>query len=239
MARSLSTDASWIKVAEQSSAGMWQDYEFGVPGKYSVYNNDFHQYVSADWTVTETDAAATQALASVAPCVGGVLLITDTNADNDAVSMQLLGHAFVPTAGTKLYFEARFQASEATSIDILFGLVATDTTPLANANGIYFIKPDDGASLDFVTNSSSVSSTETSTATFVANTYFKVGFKVTGTSLVEYYVNDVKQGEFNTNIPTAPLRVTMHVQDGDTAAALGALTASVDYVIVAQERPGY
>ena len=68
-----SIDAKWLKVAEQVSAGMWQDFEFGVPGKYAVYFEDFFTYQATDWTVTETDAAATEALATAAPTVGGVL----------------------------------------------------------------------------------------------------------------------------------------------------------------------
>lgn len=73
-------------------------------------------------------------------------------------------------------------------------------------------------------------------ATFAADTYIKVGFRITGTSLVEYWVNDVYQGSFNTNIPTVPLRITRHFQDGDTGAALGSLTLSEDYIFVAQKR---
>ena len=228
-------DHELLKVA-RGHGGVWDGFEFCRPGQYASYFDDFHQYVAADWTVTESDGAATQALATAAPTAGGVLLITDTNADDDAVSMQRVGHAFVPTAGKKIYFECRFQASEATQIDLLAGLVATDTTPLSNANGIYFRKDDGDTNLDFETNASSTASTEAGIHTFAADTYVKVGFKVTGTSLVEYFVNDISQGSFNTNIPTVPLRVTFHIQDGDTGAALGALTASVDYFFVAQER---
>jgi len=223
----------------EKTPGMWQDYEFGTPGKYAEYVEDFFTYTTGDWTVSEIDGAATEALATAAPTVGGVLLITNTNADNDAVSMQKVGHSFVPTANSKIFCEFRFQISEVTQSDYLFGLVVTDTTPLANTDGVYFRKDDGDTNLDFETNASSTASTEAGIRTAVADTYLKVGFKISGTTLVEYYVNDKKEGEFTTNIPTAPLRLTLHTQDGDTGGAVGAETTSVDYAICAQERPGF
>lgn len=238
MAEIMSLDAETIKIARTDQTGMWQGFEFGKPYKYSIYFDDFMQYVAGDWTVTETNAAATEALATAAPCANGVLLITNTNADNDQVSIQRVGHAFVPTAGTNIYFEIRFQASEATQIDLLAGLVVTDTDPITSVtDGIGFRKDDGDTDIDFATIASSVTSAEMAVGTFAASAYVKLGFKVTGTSLVEYYVNDVKQGELSTCIPTTPLRVTFEMQDGDTAAALGALTASIDYIFVCQSRP--
>ena len=234
MPTSQSIDAKWLKIEQSGVEDMWEGYEYGVPGKYVEYIEDFFYYVAADWTVTETNAGATQALAVAAPTVGGVLLITNTAVENDAVSMQKVGHSFTPTAGTNIWFEAVFQNSSATQCDWLVGLVATDTTPLSNANGIYFRKDDGDLLIDFETNASSVVSTETGVGTDADATYVRVGFKVTGTSLVEYYVNGIKQGEFNTNIPTVPLRVTVHFQDGDGA---GAKTMSVDYLACVQSRP--
>ena len=216
---------------------MWKGYQFGRPDLYSTYFNDFHDYVAGDWTVTETDGAATEALATVAPCTGGVLLVTNTNADNNAVVMQKVGHGFVPTAGKRIYYETRFQASEATQIDLVHGLIVTDTDPVTSfTDGIAFRKDDGDTNLDFLTGASSAYSTDAGIFTFAADTYVKLGFKMTGTGLVEYWINDTKKGSFATNIPTAPLRVTMAIQDGDTAAALGALTKSTDYIFVAQER---
>ena len=107
---------------------------------------------------------------------------------------------------------------------------------MANTDGIYFRKDDGDTQIDFETNASSVASTETNIGAFAAATYITAGFKVTGTTLVEYYLNGVLQGSFNTNIPAVPLRPTIHVQDGDTAGAVGAITMSVDYVACSQTR---
>ncbi len=233
----LNEDRIKVKDSQNSLSSMWQGVDFGPGSSYCWYIEDFMTYVAGDWTVTETDAAATQALATSAPCASGVLLITNANADNNLVSMQKLGHSFTPTAGTNLYFEARFQVSTATQVDVLFGLVATDTDPITSiVDGIVFRKDDGDTYIDFAATNTSTTSTETELATFVADTYVTVGFKVTGISLVEYYVNGAKQGELSTNIPTVPLQVTMAFQDGDTGAAIGAQTMSVDYVKVAQAR---
>ncbi len=238
MAEIMNLDAESIKITRTDQVGMWQGFEFGIPSKFSTYFDDFMQYVAGDWTVTETDAAATEALAAAAPCANGVLLITNANADNNLVSLQRVGHAFVPTAGKNIYFEIRFQSNEATQVDLLAGLVITDTDPVTSiTDGIVFRKDDGDTNIDFATTLGSATSTETAIGTLAADTYVKLGFKVTGISLVEYYVNDVKQGELSTNIPSAiPLRVTFSTQDGDTAAAVGAETASIDYVFVAQTR---
>ena len=235
MAERQLVDGEYFQVDRKDQTVMWQGYRFGRPLLYHTYLEDFDYYTAADWTVTDV-GVNTQALATTAPTVGGVLLVTLANADNNASSMQKVGHSFVPTVGTNIWFEARLQMSEATQSDWLIGLVVTDTTPLANTDGIYFRKDDGDTQIDFETNASSVASTETNIGTFAATTYVTVGFKVTGTTLVEYYVNDVKQGEFNTNIPAVPLRATIHFQDGDTAAAIGAITGSVDYVLCSQTR---
>ena len=233
----LDQDAETLRITEQSSPGMWQGYEFGRPLKFYEYIEDFSYYVSADWTVTESDSAAVQALATAAPTVGGVLLLTNTGTDDDAISLQKLGQSFVPTAATNIWCEALFQSTEATQEDWLFGLVVTDTTPLSNTDGVYFRKDDGDTQVDFETNSSSTASTETNIFTYASTTYLRVGFKITGTSSVDYYVNGVSQGTLTTNIPTSPLRVTIHFQDGDTAGAVAAQQMSVDYFACVQSRP--
>ena len=228
-------DGGTFKVVQSDS--MWKDFEFGVPTNVSTCFDDFYSYVAADWTVTETDAGATQALATSAPCKNGVLLVTNANADNNLVSMQKVGHSVTPTAGTNIYFETRFQVNTATQVDVLFGLIITDIDPITSiTDGIVFRKDDGDTNIDFCTMASSVTSTETAIGTLTADTYVTLGFKVTGTSLVEYFVNGTKQGELTTCIPTTPLRVTMTFQDGDTGAIVGAQTMSIDYVFISQTR---
>jgi len=212
---------------------MWDGIEWGSPAvmsRWMIYQNHFNTYAAGDWTVTETAGGATQALEDAA---GGRLLLTNTNTENDLVGMQLGSEAFLAAAGKRIYFEIKFQYSEATEMDWTVGLVDTDTgIPLsAISEGIYFQKDDASTNIHFACSNSSVESIETGVATAAAATDIRLGFKVTGTGLVEYWVNGVKKGQLTTNIPTAETRLSFAIAAGSAHAR----TASIDYVIGAQE----
>lgn len=202
------------------------------PTKLSTFWTDFHTFTAGDWTITETEAGAGDASQVITDEANGVLLITNDAADNDLVSMQLVGESFLPAAGRDIWFKTKLKISDATDSDFLVGLVVTDTSPLTNANGIYFIKPDDAAVVNFVTNASSTATTSSSVHTAVADTYVTLGFRVSGTGIVDYYVNDVYGGRHTTNIPTTELKVTIHIQNGAAAAK----TMSLDYILASQTR---
>ena len=73
------------------------------PTQLHTYFNDFDSYISGNWTVTETQAGATQALANAD---GGVLLLTNSAADDDLNALQKVGESFKFEAGKKLFFKA-------------------------------------------------------------------------------------------------------------------------------------
>jgi len=77
--------------------------ELGQPAAtiFHTYFEDFDYYTAGDWTVTETDAGATQALTDGD---GGLLLITNTAADNDLVSLQKKGESFRFASGKSSVF---------------------------------------------------------------------------------------------------------------------------------------
>ena len=83
-----------------------------APTKFHTYMEDFDYYTAGDWTVTETQAGATQALADGD---GGLLLLTNSAADDDLNALQKKGESFRFAAGKKLWFEARFKVSDAPS----------------------------------------------------------------------------------------------------------------------------
>jgi len=125
-------------------------YGMPDPTKWITYFNDFTEYVAGDWTITTTEAGsgdATEALASTS--AGGLLLITNDDADNDLDFLQLKTEAFKFVAGKKTFFKSRFAVSDATQSDFVMGLQITDTTPLVVSDGVYFLKDDGDASLDF------------------------------------------------------------------------------------------
>jgi len=201
-----------------------------------TFFNDFDEYHAGNWTVTETQAGATQALTNVD---GGVLLLTNSAADNDLIALQKVGESFKFEAGKKLFFKARFAVSDATESDFVMGLQITDTTPLAVTDGVYFRKDDGDANLDFVVIKDSTASTATAITTVVAATYITVGFYYNGVDEVVYAastnsLNPTVLGKLaTTNLPNdEELTISFGIQNGEAVAK----TLSVDYIFVAKER---
>ena len=207
--------------------------ELGQPAAtiFHTYFEDFDYYTAGDWTVTETDAGATQALTDGD---GGLLLITNTAADNDLVSLQKKGESFRFESGKALFFEARFKVSDATQSDVVIGLQITDTTPLDVTDGVFFIKADGAATVDFRVEKNNTATTASAMATMEDDTYIRLGFYYDGSSAVQYFVNGTYTGSsVTTNLPDdEDMTVTIAIQNGEAAAK----TMTVDYVYVAKER---
>jgi hypothetical protein len=192
---------------------------------------DFDYYVAGDWTVTETDSGATQALTDGD---GGLLLVTNTAADNDLVGLQKKGESFRFASGKKLFFEARFKVSDATQSDLAIGLQITDTTPLDITDGVFFIKADGSTSVSFSVEKNNTATTTTAVATMADDTFITLGFNYDGGSVMEYCVNGVVTGtSVTTNLPDdEDLAISFALQNGEAVAK----TMTVDYIFVAKER---
>ncbi len=206
------------------------------PTQMHTYFDDFDIYHANEWTVTETQAGATQALANVD---GGVLLLTNSAADNDLNALQKVGESFKFEAGKKLFFKARFAVSDATESDFVIGLQITDTTPLAVTDGVYFRKDDGDANLDFVVIKDSTASTATAIATVANNTYLTVGFYYNGVDEIVYAAsvdnnNPTVLGKLPIdNLPDdEELTISFGIQNGEAVAK----TMSIDYIFVSKER---
>ena len=129
-------------VTKQDTLG---DYGLPAPTTWHTYMNDFDTYTAADWTVTEV-GVATQALADAD---GGELLITNAAADDNSSFSNKVGESFLFATGKRMIFEARVKISDATQSDMVLGLQITDTTPLAVSDGVYFLKADGAATVDW------------------------------------------------------------------------------------------
>lgn len=206
------------------------------PTQLHTYFNDFDNYVAANWTVTETQAGATQALTDAD---GGVLLLTNSAADDDLNALQKVGESFKFESGKKLFFKARFKVSDATQSDFVMGLQITDTTPLAVTDGVYFRKDDGDANLDFVVIKDSTASTATALTTVSNDTYITVAFYYNGVDEVVYAAstdsnNPTIRGKLaTTNLPNdEELTISFGIQNGEAVAK----TMSVDYIFAAKER---
>ena len=207
--------------------------ELGQPAatNFHTYFEDFDYYTAANWTVTETQAGATQALTDGD---GGLLLLTNTAADNDLISLQKVGESFRFATGKALFFEARFKVSDATQSDVVIGLQITDTTPLDVTDGVFFIKADGAATVNFLVEKNNTATTASSIATMANDTYIRLGFYYDGSSAVQYFVNGTYTGSsVTTNLPDdEDMTVTIAIQNGEAVAK----TMTVDYVYVAKER---
>ena len=217
-----------------SEVDLFADMVQPDPTLFHTYFNDFDTYVAGDWTVTETDAGATQALTAGD---GGLLLITNTAADNDLVALQKNPAAFTFTAGKKTFFRCRFKVSDATQSDIVFGLQVVDSTPLDVTDGIYFLKADGAATVDFICrkNASTGSTSASAVATMANDTFIELGFYYDGQSKVAYEVNGSVLGSLDASsayLPDTTCTVSFALQNGEAVAK----TMTVDYVYVAKER---
>lgn len=204
------------------------------PTKFHTYFNDFDTYTAGDWVVTETDAGATQALTAGD---GGLLLLTNTAADNDLVALQKTPAAFTFTSGKKTFFRCRFKVSDATQSDVVIGLQVVDTTPLDVTDGVYFLKADGSTAVSVVCrkNASTGSTSASSIATLADDTYISLGFAYDGEGKVYYEVNGNVVGSLDASsafLPDTTCTVSFALQNGEAAAK----TMTLDYIYVAKER---
>lgn len=202
--------------------------------KYHIYWNDFDTYTAADWTVTTTEAGTGSAATALTDADGGVLLITNDDADDDRRFFQKVGESFLFVAGKQLWFKSRFKVSNATQSDIIMGLQITDTTPLAVTDGVYFYKADDAATCDFIVTKNSTATTASAFTTLTSDTYVALGFHYNGVDAIKYYVDDVHIGTSAvTNlVDDEEMTISFGIQNGSAAVR----TMSLDYIFVAKER---
>jgi hypothetical protein len=200
------------------------------PSRTHMWFDDFDKYTAGDWTVTAVGSGTS----AISNADGGVLVLTNAAADNDARFLQWTRETFRFQAGKKLWFKARIQVSDATQSDFVLGLQITDTTPLAVSDGVYFRKDDDDANLDFVVIKDSVATTLTAFATMVAATWTELAFYYDGRSSIRVYRNDhLVSIVATTNLPDdEELTISFGVQNGEAVAK----SMSLDYLMIAKER---
>lgn len=205
------------------------------PTLFHTYFNDFNDYTAADWVVTETQAGATQALTAGD---GGLMLFTNSAADDDLVSLQKTPAAFAFSATKRAWFSARLMVSDATQSDVQVGIVIVDTTPLDATDGIYFQKDDGSTSVDvYVRKNATTGSNKVSAITTMASaTQIALQWYYDGAGRLYYGADGVQLGSMDassTYLPDATnLTVSITLQNGEAVAK----TMTTDYVFAAFER---
>jgi len=208
------------------------------PTQLTVFFDDFLRYSATDWTITTVETGtATEAVGDES---GGVLVVTNGTSDNDSDMFQLsadggttVAETFKLATGKKAWIKTRCKTSDKTDSEFIVGLVDSDTTPLDASDGMFFIKADDVATLDFKTSKSSVSSTASSIATLVDDTYVELACYYDGVETITYYVDGLPKGTLTDDtLPTTELSVTFGVKNGGAAAKV----FSIDYLYIAVEK---
>ena len=230
-------------VTNAAKAGPLGMYGLPDPASWHTYFNDFDEYVvTTRWTETKTGAGTV----AVTDADGGVLLITNASADNDAVFVQKLGESFLPTSGKRLIGKARFKISDATESECYFGLMVTDTDPFSSTagdgvtDGIFFMKEDGSTDVGFYVQKDATTGqlTTSAIATLVSDTWTELAFAFDGKRYITLWKDGVQVANVDltttlaTYLPDTELTVSYGLKNGEAVAK----TLSIDYLFVAQER---
>ena len=224
-------------VTNVSADGTLGKLKAPAPHKYHSYFNDFDTYLASDWTITTTEGGSGDASEALGDGDGGLLVITNDDADDDNDFLQLVKEGFKYEADKQLAFKARFKTSDADASDVVMGLQLTDTSPLDVTDGIFFLLTDGSTTLQFIVEKDGTQSTLDLSTAMADDTFMSVGFVYTpADQKFHVYQNNVEVGTVvNTNAPDdEELTVSFGIQNG--AAASKVLT--VDYVTAMKERTG-
>lgn len=204
------------------------------PRKMHVYFEDFDRFAAVEWTITTTEAGAGSATEALADGDGGLLLITNDAADNDADFFQKVGESFRFQAGKRMWFAARFKVSDATESDVVMGLQITDTTPLDVTDGMFFLKADGSTSVSFLVEKNNTATTQAAVATMADDTFIELAFHYDGKTSIIVWADNVQVATVaTTNAPDdEDLTISFGIQNGAAAAK----TMTVDYIMAAKER---
>jgi len=218
---------------------IFNDLPFPSQLGYHVFFDDFDSYTAGDrWVVTETDGGAGQALT---PGDGGIIALANSATDNHIDQIQTVAN-FDVVLGKKLFLQARFALDEVIQVDFAIGIqnsMADGCTLATATDGVFFLKPDGAATLDFHFRQSNADAAHAATtaavATLVDNTYIVVAAYYDGGDRCYYAINGVIGGFLTiatTHLPNLTCAPVISLRNGEGSAK----TATIDYIYVAAER---
>lgn len=211
-----------------------------APETYYDFKYEMDKYATSDWIITKTEAGSGSAAIGMLSEFGGVLQITNDNADNDNCFFQYAGGAasaletFKFFSGKQTFFEIRCKLSDVIQSDFFAGLQITDTTPLSVSDGVYFIKNDGAATVDLVVVKNGTATTTSGITTMTNSVYVRLGYYYDGVDQIRYYVDGLCLGASAiTNLPDdEELTISFGIQNGEAAAK----SLFIDYITAKGER---
>jgi hypothetical protein len=227
-----------IEYSGKGATGAWgTDLTIAANTDVVVYMDDFLDVAvdaTNDWTVVKDSDAA---VAIVADTVNGLVSLTSkATTDDDGASIQG-NEVFKAASGKVIWFETKLQNNKVAQSDICVGLTVNFVTNpeamLAAADRIVFQVDDGNASILCKTE---LGGTETSTDSgvdMVDATDVILGFRVSGTGRVDFYVNRNLVATHTTNIPTTELALAAMSLSGDN---LGTRATLIDYIFASATR---
>lgn len=223
------------------SANLWHDCPVGDKGGMGLIGEGsflFDDFTEGIITGKQVATAATSGTFAMDDAVNGVAIL-DSGATTNHQGIQVqwgggstTGEQYKPAANKKIWMEALLQfTASSTGPEFFLGFGIQDTTLVGTgaltsqsvgiesmtANNILLGVAKDGSAL-------------TATAaihTMVDATWTKLGLKITGTGLVEFYINGVKSTVTATlNIPVTEMKLSMVLQSSGTTQP----TAKLDWI---------
>ena len=221
----------------QLSSKLWRGFNppamVGRPELGWFALEDFHSLRAEDYTLTQGGSAGTIAVNDAKGSTGVVAVASGDEDAGDGPSIQWHdGPALLPVANVTVCQEFRVQVDQIAHADYFFGMASIDTDILATLPTDYigFYVTDDGAGLSFGCQDGT-EETEADVHTLVADTWFKIGWRLNGDDSVEIYVNGIKVAHTISNaaIPDDFIYRSVQVQGGTTGVAPGPI-AYMDWV---------
>lgn len=221
-----------------SDAGM-QDPTWGYEDA-----DDFHRLVTTDYTTTVVGTGAQTQVAFD----GGATLLSTSSGIADAVYVQRPVASHKLNAGKDTFFKFRGVLSDVTASVFHCGLLATSTTPLAAADGVYLVKATGQTALSLVSKIGGVSTTVAlpATALLVAGTAFELGIHVYPNGDVTAYFNpttgsnpvtaNASRGYVAKLITPGVTQVLLNPSYGLLNSAAAIKTLTVDYFVATSQR---
>jgi len=151
--------------------------------------DDFWFWDADHYVITTTEAGSSNATEDIGDIPGGVLVVTNDNADNDSDEIVTEGEVFKFAKGYPLYFEVRGKVSDPLESDFWAGLLNSVSYFGGNAlEGAYFLKEDDSLDLQFVVMTGGAEKKVDTGVDAEKLTWRRIGFHWDGVDTIRWFV---------------------------------------------------